>query len=136
MPVWLRKSHMTGLHSSAESARSGFVLSVCHAMLASISFAPLSTRPSCSSADLDDPEDELLILSIGSSFKYVIPRFDVLAVSMRPMRIRVNYGGRDRAYDIFVRSDPSLNGRMLPAIMSVKDFEVRDFCSLPNTSFH
>ena len=86
-------------------------------MLASVSFAPLSTRPSCSSADLDDPEDELLVLSIGSSFKYVIPSFDVLAVSMRPMRIRVNYGRRDRAYDIFVRSDPSLNGRMLPAIM-------------------
>ena len=93
-------------------------------MLASVSFAPLSTRPSCSSADP-------LVLSIGSSFKYVIPSFDVLAVSMRPMRIRVNYGRRDRAYDIFVRSDPSLNGRMLPAIMNVKDYamvEVRDFC--------
>ena len=86
-----------------------------------VSFAPPHTRPLHSPAD-GDSEDVLRVLSIGPSFKYVIPSFDVLAVSMRPMVIRIYYDGEERTYDIFVRSDSCLNGRVFPAVMRVKDY--------------
>ena len=57
-------------------------------MLSCVSFAPVPTRPFYSPADGDDPEDVLTVLSIGRSSKYVIPSFEVLAVSMRPMDIK------------------------------------------------
>ena len=64
----------------------------------------------------------MLVLSIGPPFKYVIPSFDVLAVSMRPARIRVKFGRQDKAYDIFIRTDNSLNEHLLPAMLKVKDY--------------
>ena len=64
------------------------------------------------------------MLSIGTSFRYVIPSFEVLAVALRQIQIRCELDGEDRVYDLFIRSDNSLNGEVLPALMIVKDYTV------------
>ena len=60
--------------------------------------------------------------SIGPAFTYVIPSFDVLAIKMRLMVVVVYQGGEERRFDIFVRNDASLDGRVLPAVMIAKDY--------------
>ena len=104
-------------------------------MLSCLSYAPLSSRPCGSPAD-KEAEDEVLVLSIGPSFKYVVPSFDVLAVAMRPMKIRVNVDGQDRTYDIFIRTDNSLNGHLLPAMMRVKDYALVEVCIASKDLLH
>ena len=91
---------------------------------------------SCGSPADKEAEDEVLVLSIGPSFKYVVPSFDVLAVAMRPMKIRVNVDGQDRTYDIFIRTDNSLNGHLLPAMMRVKDYALVEVCIASKDLLH
>lgn len=85
--------------------------------LSSVRIAPLSTRL----REDTGKNDCLCILSVGSRFLYVIPGFDVLAVSLRVMRVQgYDAEGKLRVCDVFVRDDPSLD-RIYPAAMEVTD---------------
>ena len=97
-------------------------------MLSCVSFAPLRSRPFYSPADGDNPQDVLFVRYIGPSFTYIIPSFDVLAVSMRPMVVSVRHDGEEKTFDIFVRSESSLDDRVLPALMIAKDYALIKVC--------
>ena len=66
----------------------------------------------------------------------MVPSFDVLAVAMRPMKIRVNVDGQHRTYDIFIRTDNSLNGHLLPAMMRAKDYALVEVCIASKDLLH
>ena len=59
-----------------------------------MSFVPMPSRPLYQPEDDDDEPNEVCVLSIGSSFRYVIPSFEVLAVALRQIRIRCELDGQ------------------------------------------
>lgn len=90
--------------------------------LSCVSFAPLPSRPSYKPGDEDEPNDVFVVLKMGPPFRYVIPTFDVLAVTLLQIHIRGECDGEPKLYDLFIRSDSSLNSRALPALMTAKDY--------------
>ena len=89
-----------------------------------MSFVPLSSRPWYDPSIADQPDDHVLVLSVGPPFSYIIPSFDVLKVEMRQMKVKfAGKGGDDETYDIFIRDDPSLCLEY-PVEMVVKDSTV------------
>ena len=80
-----------------------------------MSFAPMPSRPLYQPEDDDDEPNVFCVLSIGSSFRYVILSFEVLAVALRQIRIRCELDGEVKVYDLFIRSDNSLNGTSTPS---------------------
>ena len=89
--------------------------------LSSVSFVPIRSRPFYKPEDEDEPVDEFYVVTMGPPFRYVIPSFKVLEVGLRQMRIRGDCKG-EVVYDLFVRDDPSLNGRICPTMMTLKDY--------------
>ena len=71
--------------------------------LSCVSFADLSSRPSYVPDD-NEPDDRFWVLTLGPSFRYVIPSFDVLAVELRQMRVGGDSKGAGQVYDIFIRA--------------------------------
>ena len=55
--------------------------------LACLSVSEPSSRPSSVGDDDDEADDQFWVLHVGTSFRYVIPSFDVLAVELRQMRV-------------------------------------------------
>ena len=72
--------------------------------LSCVSFADLSSRPSYVPDD-NESDDRFWVLTLGPSFRYVIPSFDVLAVELRQMRVGGDSKGVGQVYDIFIRAD-------------------------------
>ena len=72
--------------------------------LSCVSFADLSSRPSYVPDD-NEPDDRFWVLTLGPSFRYVIPSLDVLAVELRQMRVGGDSKGAGQVYDIFIRAD-------------------------------
>ena len=89
--------------------------------LSCVSFAPLQSRPFYSPEDAGNSPNMILVEHFGPSISYVIPTFDVLSVSIRPMVVKARVGSEEENFDMFVRADPSLDAAMLPNMMIVKD---------------
>lgn len=87
--------------------------------LACVTVSTPSTRPSYVE---DEPDDEFVVLRIGSPFRYIIHGFDVLIVELQQMRIAVEMQGIGLTYNVFVRNDKAALSRIYPAAMRVKDF--------------
>ena len=89
--------------------------------LSCVSFADLSSRPSYVPDD-NEPDDPFWVLTLGPSFRYVIPSFDVLAVELRQMRVGGDSKGAGQVYVIFIRADDVSLMKNYPALMRVKDY--------------
>ena len=87
--------------------------------LTCVSVSTPSARPSYIAGEA---EDEFVVINIGSPFRYIIPRFDVLSVELCQMRIAGNAHGTGPVYDIFVRNDDGSLSQSYPVNMRVKDF--------------
>ena len=86
--------------------------------LSSVSFVPASSRPGY---DPSLPEDQVCLLSVGPTFKYVIPSFEVLQVDLQQARVKgYDSYGKEIHYDFFIRSDIDLN-RSYPAWLVIKE---------------
>lgn len=68
-----------------------------------VSFASIGSRLFYDSSAVEDP-DCVCVISIGVPFKYIIPRFDVLSVELRQMKIKgYNKDVEEEHYDFFIR---------------------------------
>ncbi len=56
--------------------------------LSSVLETPIAHRPSFDLYSATNESDFFFVISLGQSFCYPIPSFDVLAVELRPMRIQ------------------------------------------------
>ena len=94
--------------------------------LIEVYYAPKAWRP-CQ----DDPafanseDDEVIVLSAGEAFMYVIPSFDVLALPLRHLKIKgfSRQDGKELVLDVFVRNCLSLD-RVYPSKMIIKDVTI------------
>ena len=70
-------------------------------------------------------EEDVIVLSAGDKFMYVIPSFDVLALPLRHLKIKgfSRQDGQELVYDVFIRNCSSLD-RIYPATMTIKDVTV------------
>ena len=94
--------------------------------LSSVIYCSKNIRPLCNDQLPEDTDCEFCVLSVGKSFNYVIPSFDILAVKLRPMRVTsYNDDNVETMYDYFVRDDSDLS-RAYPSWMKVKDLTVVD----------
>ena len=86
--------------------------------------APKPTHPWYDPAIADQPDDEVLVLSVGPPFRYTIPNFDVLAVELRQIKVKgYTSEGEEKHYDMFIRNLPSFR-RLYPVWMAIRDAAV------------
>lgn len=93
-----------------------------------VHYVPKEFRPTMDSSD-SNKDDTVWVTSIGDTFTYVIPSFDVLAVELRQIKIS-GYNrrdGKERILDLFIRNDASLC-RTYPAVMIIKDVTIIKVC--------
>ena len=94
--------------------------------IACVEPAPKPTRPRYDPAIDAQPDDEVLVLSVGPPFRYTIPSFDVLAVKLRQMKVKgYTPEGEEKHYDMFIRNLPSF-ARSYPVWMAIRDATVVD----------
>ena len=97
--------------------------------LSAVATSPLQTRPGYILGMEEDPDD-IFHMTVGRTFCYVIPSFDVLAVRLCQMKIvgQHQLSGEQKQYDLFVRDDASLC-RSYPSRMTVKQVVIEVKCS-------
>ena len=83
-------------------------------------YRPLQDSPGCSEED-----DTVTVTSVGESFIYVIPSFDVLGVELRHAAVKgyARRTGEEQCYDLFIREDSSLL-QEYPSAMTIKDVTI------------
>ena len=89
-----------------------------------IVYVPRGCRPEENA--FADEDDELIVLSVGKTFLYLVPSLDnVLGLPLRHVKIRgySRQDGKEIMYDVFIRNCCSLD-RLYPAGMIVKDVAV------------
>ena len=94
--------------------------------LSCVSYAPLRLRPTYKPTykpeDETEPNDIFVVIRLGDLFRYVIPPFDILFVSLRQMRIKGDCDEVRKVYDIFIRDSAVLRSITLPATVVAKDY--------------
>ena len=67
-------------------------------------------------------EESMTILSVGLSFEYIIPNFEVVKVHLRQARVEKenDQSGVDEHFDVFIRDDERLR-RSYPTKVCVTD---------------
>ena len=63
-------------------------------------YQPLQDSPGCSEED-----NTVTVTSVGESFIYVLPSFDVLGVELRHVAVKgyARRTGEEQCYDLFIR---------------------------------
>ena len=90
-----------------------------------VHYVPKQYRPLQDSPESSEEDDTITVTSIGESFIYVIPSFDVLGVELRHVAVKgyMRKTYEEKCYDLFIREDSSLI-REYPSAMTIKDVTI------------